>query len=87
MISIIQSKNFLTFFDTTKTSPMIGAINSTFSGGACLGALFGGITMDRFGRRGTIGVGAVICTVGVVLQTAAYQYVLHVLVLFPVHRG
>jgi MFS family permease len=76
MTDVIASHNFLTFFDTTKTSPTIGAINSTFSGGAVFGALFGGVIMDKYGRRRTIGIGAVICTVGAVLQAAAYQYVL-----------
>jgi MFS family permease len=73
MTNVIGSKNFLNFFDTTKTSPTIGAINSTFSGGAVFGALFGGVIMDKYGRRWTIIVGSVICTVGAVLQTASYQ--------------
>ena len=33
MTDVIESKNFLTFFNTTQTSSIIGAINSTFSGG------------------------------------------------------
>ncbi|KAJ4263917.1 hypothetical protein NW762_005955 [Fusarium torreyae] len=73
MTDVIDSKNFQTFFDTTTTSPIIGAINSTFSGGAVFGALFGGVIADKFGRRKTIGIGALICTVGAVLQAAAYH--------------
>lgn len=33
MTDVIASPHFLDFFNTTKTSPIIGAINSTFSGG------------------------------------------------------
>ncbi len=75
MTDVIASKNFQNFFDTTDTSPIVGAINSTFSGGAVFGALFGGVIMDKYGRRRTIGVGALICTVGALLQAAAWQYV------------
>ncbi|KOC11070.1 putative MFS sugar transporter [Aspergillus flavus AF70] len=71
MTDVIESKNFLAFFNTVQTSPIIGAINSTFSGGAALGALQGGLTMDRFGRKFTIQMGAFICLVGAILQTAA----------------
>jgi MFS family permease len=51
MTDVIDSPNFLAFFATEKTSPIIGAINSTFSGGAVFGSLMGGLTMDRFGRK------------------------------------
>ncbi|KAJ6437179.1 hypothetical protein O9K51_10149 [Purpureocillium lavendulum] len=73
MTDVIASKNFQNFFDTTDTSPVVGAINSTFNGGAVFGALFGGVIMDKYGRRKTIGIGALICTVGAVLQAAAYR--------------
>ncbi|KAL4897192.1 general substrate transporter [Aspergillus ambiguus] len=71
MTDVIESKNFLAYFNTTQTSAIIGAINSTFSGGAAIGALQGGLTMDRFGRKFTIQMGAVICLVGAILQAAA----------------
>ncbi|KKY26780.1 putative mfs sugar [Diplodia seriata] len=71
MTDVIQSPHFLNFFDTTKTSPIIGAINSTFSGGAVFGSLTGGLTMDRFGRKGTIIIGATVACVGAILQCAA----------------
>ena len=71
MTDVIQSKNFLAFFNTVPTSPIIGAINSTFSGGAVFGALMGGLVMDRFGRRATVQMGAVISVVGTILQSAA----------------
>ncbi|KAI1414485.1 general substrate transporter [Hypoxylon sp. FL1857] len=73
MTDVIASNNFLGFFNTTSTSPIVGAINSTFNGGAVFGALFGGIIMDRYGRRKTIGIGAFICTLGAILQAAAYH--------------
>ncbi|PWY90202.1 general substrate transporter [Aspergillus heteromorphus CBS 117.55] len=71
MTDVIESPNFLKFFNTTQTSVIIGAINSTFSGGACIGSLQGGLTMDRFGRRFTIQMGAFICLVGAILQSSA----------------
>ena len=39
MTDVIHSENFLMYFNTTKTSPIIGAINATFSGGAVFGSL------------------------------------------------
>ncbi|KAL1952812.1 hypothetical protein VTO42DRAFT_4131 [Malbranchea cinnamomea] len=71
MTDVIQSPHFLKYFDTHDTSPIIGAINSTFSGGAVFGSLMGGFTMDRLGRRMTIQIGAFIALVGSVLQAAA----------------
>ena len=70
MTDVIASHNFLNFFNTTKTSAIIGVINSTFSGGAVFGALFGGVIMDGHGRKRTITVGGVICTVGAIVQAA-----------------
>jgi len=71
MTDVIDSPNFLDFFNTDKSSAIIGAINSTFSGGAVFGSLMGGFTMDRFGRKRTIQIGAAIATVGGVLQCSA----------------
>lgn len=71
MTDVIQSPHFLNFFNTDPTSSIIGAINSVFSGGAVFGSLMGGWTMDKLGRRWTIQLGAVICLVGAILQTAA----------------
>lgn len=71
MTDVIQSPNFLSFFNTDPTSSIIGAINSVFSGGAVFGSLMGGWTMDRIGRRWTVQIGAMICLVGAILQAAA----------------
>ncbi|KAK1140751.1 hypothetical protein N8T08_009952 [Aspergillus melleus] len=73
MTDVIASPNFLNFFNTTKTSSIIGAINSTFSGGAAIGALTAGLTIDRFGRKATIQLGALLATIGAILQCAAMQ--------------
>lgn len=71
MTDVIGSPHFLRYFNTTNTSSIIGAINSTFNGGAVFGSLMGGFTMDRFGRKMTIQMGALICMVGAILQAAA----------------
>ncbi|OCK91334.1 MFS sugar transporter-like protein [Cenococcum geophilum 1.58] len=73
MTDVIRSPNFLGFFNTVPTSPIIGAINSTFSGGAVFGSLMGGLTMDRFGRKYTVQIGAAIALVGSILQCAAHN--------------
>ncbi|KAL2837578.1 hypothetical protein BJY01DRAFT_251400 [Aspergillus pseudoustus] len=61
----------LVLVTTTKTPSIIGAINSTFSGGAASGALTAGLTIDQLGRRFTIQLGAFIATIGAVLQRTA----------------
>jgi MFS family permease len=71
MTDVIGSNNFLAYFHTIDTSPIIGAINSTYNGGAVFGSLMGGLTMDRYGRKMTIQMGALICLVGATLQAAA----------------
>ncbi|KAJ5539981.1 hypothetical protein N7513_008313, partial [Penicillium frequentans] len=71
MTDVIDSANFLEYFHTTQTSAIIGAINSAYSGGAMIGAFQGSFTLDRFGRKVTIQMGALICLVGATLQAAA----------------
>jgi MFS family permease len=71
MTDVIASKNFLAYSRTDANSAIIGAINSTFNGGAVFGALQGGLTMDRFGRKLTIMMGGLICLVGAILQCSA----------------
>jgi hypothetical protein len=39
MTIVIGRQNFLDFFRTDTTSPIIGAVNATFSGGAFFGSL------------------------------------------------
>ena len=71
LTEIIASKQFQAFFHADKTSSTIGAIVSTFSGGAVFGALMGGSTMDRVGRKATVQLGALIALIGGILQAAA----------------
>ncbi|XP_014556439.1 hypothetical protein COCVIDRAFT_37930 [Bipolaris victoriae FI3] len=71
MTIVIQSENFQKFFRTDVASPIIGAVNATFSGGAFFGSLMGGFTMDSVGRRKTIMIAASINLVGAILQCAA----------------
>ncbi|KAF8473208.1 general substrate transporter [Kalaharituber pfeilii] len=71
MTQVIGSKHFLTFFDTTDDSPILGAIVSTFAAGAVFGALSGGLTMDKLGRRMSIQIGGLVALIGAVLQAAA----------------
>lgn len=46
MTDVIESPNFLAYFQTTQTSAIIGAINSTFSGGG-KGSIFKTSTLKR----------------------------------------
>ncbi|KAF2684148.1 general substrate transporter [Lentithecium fluviatile CBS 122367] len=71
MTIVIQSPNFLSFFNTHPETPIIGAINATFSGGAVFGSLMGGFTMDSLGRRKTVMLGAFINLIGATLQCSA----------------
>ncbi|KAI5286130.1 hypothetical protein KEM54_000035, partial [Ascosphaera aggregata] len=76
MTNVIASPDFLEYFDTDPDSDIIGALNSTFSGGvvaAAIGALVAGTLSDIFGRKYTIQIGATIATVGAILQAAAVQ--------------
>ena len=40
---------------------------------AAIGALTAGLTIDRFGRKATIQLGALLATIGAILQCAAMQ--------------
>jgi MFS family permease len=71
MTEVIESKSFQSFFNADSSSSIIGAIISTFSGGAVFGSLMGGSTMDRVGRKVTVQIGAVIALVGGILQASA----------------
>ncbi|KAI5305651.1 Mitogen-activated protein kinase [Ascosphaera pollenicola] len=71
MTNVIASPHFLNYFDTYPESDIVGALNSTFSGGAAIGALMAGSASDIIGRKYTIQFGALIATVGAILQSAA----------------
>ncbi|KAK0388496.1 hypothetical protein NLU13_4740 [Sarocladium strictum] len=55
---------------------MLGGIISIYTAGGAIGSLFSGIVGDRFGRRGTIQIGAVIAAIGTAMQTAAQETIL-----------
>lgn len=48
-------------------------ITSITSGGAFVGAIFAGLTADRFGRKVSLYAGCAVFVIGGVLQAAAYS--------------
>ncbi|WPH02755.1 MFS glucose transporter mfs1 [Acrodontium crateriforme] len=76
MTDVIASPNFLHYFQTTSSSSFVGAVNSTFSGGAVVGSLMGGLTMDRFGRKQTIQIASVFAILGAIIQCSAVNMVM-----------
>lgn len=55
---------------------MLGGIISIYTAGGAIGSLMSGFVGDRFGRRGTIQIGAVVAAIGTTLQTAAHETIL-----------
>ncbi|RWA06688.1 hypothetical protein EKO27_g8417 [Xylaria grammica] len=47
-------------------------ITSITSGGAFFGAIFAGMTADKYGRKGAIYVGCLLFTIGAILQASAF---------------
>jgi len=60
---------FESFFNPSPT--MLGAIVSTYTAGGAVGCLLSWPVGNRFGRRGTMLIGAAIAAVGTALQTGA----------------
>ncbi|KAI1029063.1 hypothetical protein LB504_012962 [Fusarium proliferatum] len=58
------------------SSSMLGGIISVYTAGGAIGALLSGPVGNRFGRLGTIRIGAVIATIGTTLQTAAMETIM-----------
>ncbi|XDG02372.1 hypothetical protein ABKA04_001987 [Annulohypoxylon sp. FPYF3050] len=48
-------------------------VTSLTSGGALIGAVFAGLTADRYGRRMPIWIACIVFVIGTVLQTAAFH--------------
>ncbi|TVY63981.1 Sugar transporter STL1 [Fusarium oxysporum f. sp. cubense] len=55
---------------------MLGGIISVYTAGGAIGALLSGLVGNRFGRLGTIRIGAIIAAIGTTLQTAAAETVM-----------
>ncbi|PQE09093.1 High-affinity glucose transporter protein [Rutstroemia sp. NJR-2017a BVV2] len=55
---------------------MLGGIISVYTAGGAVGCLLSGLIGDRFGRRGTIQIGAVVAAIGTAMQTAAQETIL-----------
>ncbi|KAF5537577.1 hypothetical protein FMEXI_9783 [Fusarium mexicanum] len=53
------------------SSSMLGGIISVYTAGGAVGSLLSGPIGNKFGRRGTIRIGAVVAALGTALQTAA----------------
>jgi MFS family permease len=53
------------------SSAMLGGIISVYTAGGAVGCLCSGPIGNRFGRRGTIQIGAVIAAIGTAIQTAS----------------
>ncbi|UPK93714.1 hypothetical protein LCI18_004649 [Fusarium solani-melongenae] len=66
---VIASGNFINQFGNDPNK--IGAVVSVFTGGAFFGAMFAGPAGDKFGRKYTILIGALIFILGGGLQTGA----------------
>lgn len=58
------------------SSPVLGGIISVYTAGGAVGCLLSGPIGDRFGRRRTVTIGAVIAAIGTALQTAAFETIM-----------
>ena len=66
---VVGSSSYIDLFNPTEAET--GVVVSLFTGGAFFGAMFAGPAGDRFGRRITILIGALIFILGGGLQTGA----------------
>lgn len=55
---------------------LLGGIISVYTAGGAIGCLLSGPFGNRWGRRGTIQIGAVIAAIGTTLQTAAQESIM-----------
>ncbi|KAH8172892.1 sugar transporter domain-containing protein [Sarocladium implicatum] len=75
IFSTAQAQEY--FVDKFAPDPsMLGGIISIYTAGGAIGSLLSGVTGDRFGRRGTIQIGAIVAAIGTTLQTAAHETIL-----------
>jgi MFS family permease len=66
----LAQKTFLPYFNNPSPN-LLGAIVSTYSGGAGIGNIAGGYLGDKLGRKGTIWLASTLALIAGVLQTAA----------------
>ncbi|CAK7267422.1 hypothetical protein SEPCBS119000_002538 [Sporothrix epigloea] len=72
--STLGQPTFISYFHINQgahANKIIGAMNGIYTGGGFLGALFSSWTADRFGRKWTIFLGALLATIGGALTAAA----------------
>jgi sugar porter (SP) family MFS transporter len=67
-----------TYFESQfhPSSDMLGGIISVYTAGGAVGCLLSSPIGERFGRRGTMRIGAAVAAVGTAMQTAAFETVL-----------
>ena len=59
------------FGPSEKNNPVLGAINSTYSAGQCVGALISGWFINRYGRRAGMKASTIVAFVGAAITTGA----------------
>ncbi|KAI1818676.1 sugar porter family MFS transporter [Poronia punctata] len=75
VFSTAQAQTYFTY--KFHPSPaVLGGIISIYTAGGAIGCLLSVPLGDRIGRRGTLGVGAIIAIIGTALQTAAQEVVM-----------
>jgi MFS family permease len=58
------------------STAVLGGIISVYTAGGAIGSLLSGPIGTRFGRKGTIQIGAVVAAIGTTLQTAAQEQIM-----------
>ncbi|KAK4690950.1 hypothetical protein P7C71_g5951, partial [Lecanoromycetidae sp. Uapishka_2] len=71
---ILISPNFIKTFPQTKDSNIQGITASCFSLGNLLGCLLTALFGEKLGRKNTLRVGALLSTIGAILQFSAYSF-------------
>ncbi|CAI6339396.1 unnamed protein product [Periconia digitata] len=67
-----QAQDYFSEFFHPST-PILGAIISTYTVGGAIGCLFSWPIGNKYGRRGTMAIGAIVSIIGCTLQTAAQE--------------
>lgn len=59
------------FGPSMTNNPLLGAMNSTYSAGQCVGALISGWMMDKFGRKASMMISTTVAFIGAGITTGA----------------